>query len=142
MTRCLQLCLILSFPINFLWGAATSAYQRDPVRVFYLLPTCAIHANLLLHLGGKMLYNFKVGDKVRWVSYAAGKWTEKIGVIVEIVPPQRGVVLDKYRGKYNLSPFSKGNPRLHTSYVVAVPVGKGKPKLYWPRANQLEPIKE
>ena len=87
-----------------------------------------------------MLYDFKVGDKVRWVSHAGGKWLEKKGEIVEIVPPQRGVMLDKYRGKYNLAPFSKGNPRLHTSYVVAVSVTDGKPKLYWPRANQLEPI--
>jgi len=89
-----------------------------------------------------MLYDFKVGDKIRWVSHAAGKWTEKVGKIIEIVPPQRGVMLEKYRGAYNLGSFSKGNPRLHTSYVVAVPVESGKPKLYWPRANQLEPVEE
>ncbi|MCG3210312.1 MAG: hypothetical protein FOGNACKC_03943 [Anaerolineae bacterium] len=86
-----------------------------------------------------MLYDFKVGDKVRWVSHSRGKWVEKVGEVVEIVPPQRGVVLDKYRGEYNLGSFSKGRPRLHKSFVVAVEVDKGKPKLFWPRANQLEP---
>lgn len=89
-----------------------------------------------------LLYDFEVGDKVRWVSHSRGQWTEKRGTVVEIVPAQRGVMLDKYRGQYNLSPFSKGMPRLHKSYVVAVPVEKGKPKLYWPRANQLEPADE
>lgn len=89
-----------------------------------------------------MLYDFKVGDKVRWVSHSRGQWLEKVGVIVEIVPPQRGVVLDKYRDDYNLGGFSKGMPRLHKSYVVAVAADKGKSKLYWPRANQLEPVDE
>ena len=87
-----------------------------------------------------MLYNFKVGDKVRWVSHAHGKWTEKVGEIVEVVSPHRGVVLAKYKGKYALGSFSKSNPRLQTSYVIAVKTGNGKPKLYWPRANQLEPV--
>jgi len=87
-----------------------------------------------------MLYDFEVGDKVCWISHSRGKWIKKQGEIVEIVPPQRGVMLDKYRGKYNLGSFSKGMPRLHESYVVAVSVEKGKPKLYWPRANQLEPL--
>lgn len=89
-----------------------------------------------------MLYEFEVGDKVRWVSHSAGKWTEKVGEIVEIVPPQRGVMLDKYKGKFNLGPFSKGNPRLHKSYVIAVSADAGKPRLYWPRANQLEPLEK
>lgn len=87
-----------------------------------------------------MLYDFKVGDKVRWVSHARGRWKEKVGEIIEVVPPNHGVVLSKYRGKYILSRFGKSNPRLHTSYVVAVPSKSGKPKLYWPRANQLEPV--
>lgn len=86
-----------------------------------------------------MLYNFKIGDQVRWVSHSRGKWIEKVGKIVEIVPAQRGVILEKYKDEYNLGSFSKGMPRLHESYVVAVEVDKGKPKLYWPRANQLEP---
>jgi hypothetical protein len=88
-----------------------------------------------------LLYDFKVGDKVRWVSHARGRWTEKIGEVVEVVPPNRGVLLSKYRGSYALGSFSsKSNPRLHKSYVVAVPVEEGRPKLYWPRANQLEPL--
>jgi len=86
-----------------------------------------------------VLYNFKIGDQVRWVSHSRGKWIEKVGKIVEIVPAQRGVILEKYKDEYNLGSFSKGMPRLHESYVVAVEVDKGKPKLYWPRANQLEP---
>ncbi len=86
-----------------------------------------------------MLYNFKIGDQVRWVSHSRGKWIEKVGKIVEIVPAQRGVILEKYKDEFNLGSFSKGMPRLHESYVVAVEVDKGKPKLYWPRANQLEP---
>ena len=90
-----------------------------------------------------MLYDFKVGDEVRWVSHARGKWTEKIGKIIEIIPPNRGVLLRKYRGLYSLGSFSqKSNPRLHRSYVVAVPVEIGKPRLYWPRANQLEPVEK
>ena len=89
-----------------------------------------------------MLYDFEVGDEVRWVSHSRGKWIKKTGTIVEVVPPQRGVMLDKYRRKYNLSSFSKGMPRLHQSYVVAVQVDEGKPKLYWPRANQLEPAND
>jgi len=87
-----------------------------------------------------LLYDFEIGDKVRWVSHSAGSWTEKIGTIVETVPPQRGVYLEKYRGHYNLGYFSKGNPRLHKSYVVAVQPEDEKPRLYWPRANQLEPL--
>jgi hypothetical protein len=87
-----------------------------------------------------MLYDFQIGNPVRWVSHSRGRWIEKIGMVVEVVPPQRGVMLDKYRGKYNLSSFSKGMPRLHKSYVVAVKTENGKPKLYWPRANQLEPL--
>lgn len=87
-----------------------------------------------------MLYEFQVGDSVRWVSHSRGKWVEKVGQVVEVVPPQRGVMLSKYRGKYNISSFSRGMPRLHISYVVAVPTDNGKPKLYWPRANQLEPV--
>jgi hypothetical protein len=87
-----------------------------------------------------MLYEFKVGDKVRWISHARGRWVEKVGEVVEVVPPHRGVRLSKYRGDYILSSFSKSNPRLRESYVVAVPVKDGKPKLYWPRANQLEPL--
>lgn len=86
-----------------------------------------------------MLYDFTVGNKVKWLSHSKGKWVEKRGEIVEVVPPQRGVMLDKYKGKYNLGSFSKSMPRLHESYVVAVVMQKGKPKLYWPRANQLEP---
>jgi len=86
-----------------------------------------------------VLYNFKIGDQVRWVSHSRGKWIEKVGKIVEIVPAQRGVILEKYKDEFNLGSFSKGMPRLHESYVVAVEVDKGKPKLYWPRANQLEP---
>ena len=89
-----------------------------------------------------MLYDFKVGDKVHWVSHSRGQWIEKTGEIVEIVPAQRGVFLEKYKGRYNLSSFSKGMPRLHESYVVVVSTDKGKPKLYWPRANQLEPADE
>ena len=87
-----------------------------------------------------LLYDFKLGDNVRWVSHSRGKWLEKAGKIIEVVPPQRGVMLDKYKDKYNLNSFSKGMPRLHESYVVAVPTETGKPKLYWPRANQLEPV--
>jgi hypothetical protein len=87
-----------------------------------------------------MLYEFKVGDKVRWISHARGRWLEKVGEVVEVVPPNRGVRLSKYKGAYALGSFSKSNPRLHESYVVAVPVENGKPKLYWPRANQLEPL--
>ena len=87
-----------------------------------------------------MLHNFNVGDKVRWTSHAHGKWTEKVGEVIEVVPAHRGVLLGKYKGKYTLGSFSKSNPRLQTSYVVAVKSGNGKPKLYWPRANQLEPV--
>ncbi|HRV91080.1 MAG TPA: hypothetical protein P5526_02830 [Anaerolineae bacterium] len=86
-----------------------------------------------------MLYDFKIGDKVRWVSHARGKWTEKVGEVIEVVPPHHGVFLGKYKKKYTLGSFSKSNPRLQTSYVVAVKEGNSKPKLYWPRANQLEP---
>jgi hypothetical protein len=88
-----------------------------------------------------MLHDFQVGDKVRWVSHSRGQWIEKYGVIVEVVPPQRGVLLSKYKGEYNLSSFSKGMPRMHESYVVAVDVENSQSKLYWPRANQLEPVK-
>ena len=86
-----------------------------------------------------LLYSFRVGDKVKWTSHSQGVWTEKRGEIIEIVPAQRGVRLEQYKHTYNLTSFSKGMPRLHESYVIAVASDNGKPKLYWPRANQLEP---
>jgi hypothetical protein len=73
---------------------------------------------------------FKVGDRVRWQSQAAGVLRVKVGQVVEVVPPCRE---PQSRGDF-------GMPRDHESYVVrAIAVGRAtkQARCYWPRASAL-----
>jgi hypothetical protein len=74
----------------------------------------------------------QLNDRVEWTSQAAGIETRKVGVIVEVVPP-------------NHYPKTKrggiGAPRNHESYVVRVTQRGGKriSALYWPLVSHLRP---
>lgn len=95
---------------------------------------------------------FKVGDKVRWSSQAAGSVKTKEGEIVAIVPQgvfPRYSVFGKANDFYidfgrTRSPKFRimfdGWPRDHESFMVKVNIGGGKPRLYWPRVSQLEAV--
>jgi hypothetical protein len=79
---------------------------------------------------------YKVGDKVRWTSKAAGILREKEGVIVEVVPA--GMV--PLRMGVNM-----GRPRREVSYIVsAVAVGTGceRRHSYWPRTFNLKRVED
>jgi hypothetical protein len=64
---------------------------------------------------------FKLGDRVRWQSQAAGSWKEKRGTIVEVVPAKRQPSNAPYSGS-----------RSHEWYVVDV-----DGQLYYPRVSAL-----
>ena len=76
---------------------------------------------------------FKLNDKVVWRSQAQGMWRQKVGTIVQVIPP-------------NGDPpklIGSGWARDHESYVVSVPgkTARAEPKLYWPVASLLKPAK-
>lgn len=89
----------------------------------------------------KLIRQFKVGDKVKRASQAAGSWVVKVGTVAEVVPAWRRP--PKYRTI---------GTRKRESYVVdAIPVkavmnkpNKRKPappkyQTYWPNATALRP---
>jgi len=53
---------------------------------------------------------FKVGDRVKWTSQAAGSWRKKVGTVVEVLPPGKSSRL-----------MNGFNRRKVESYVVEVP---------------------
>lgn len=79
---------------------------------------------------------FKVGDKVRWVSQSAGNETMKRGIVVAQVPPQAKP--DDYipDGMRRNSSSGYGKPRDHVTYLIKVH-GKGG-MVYWPRVHVLQ----
>lgn len=97
---------------------------------------------------------FKIGDKVTWSSNASGYTTEKIGVVVGVVPAGSREWMGEYvvgmtchidlgntyaLGRMNLY----DSPRNHESYLVAVKVGvtdSAKKALYRPRVSGLKRI--
>lgn len=74
--------------------------------------------------------DFKIGDKVTWVSSAGGFGKRKNGEVVAVVPARTLPSRDDFP---TLHKKGIGSPRDHVSYVVRVE-GAG---LYWPRANHL-----
>jgi hypothetical protein len=86
---------------------------------------------------------FTVGTQVAWASMAHGSTVEKHGKVVAVVPagsdPRPFIGGERGIG-YSVQ-FDGITPRNHESYLVEVNTGKdgrGKPKLYWPRAAALE----
>ena len=96
--------------------------------------------------------NFKLGDKVQWLS----SYTIKEGTIVAVVPAnvrpadQRPTRLTPGYRKlsrlnekdFNLAKLGGGMSRDHKSYLVAVNNGGGKPFLYWPRVSALQNVED
>ena len=98
---------------------------------------------------------FKIGDRVRWSSQAAGITKIKEGQVVAVIPmgiPPKDTNFGKINEFYRLwgrtkSPNYKimfdGWPRNQESYIVEVPGGKtdkATPKLYWPLVSKLEKV--
>lgn len=79
---------------------------------------------------------FLVGQKVRWSSQAAGSWKEKIGVVVDVIPPMKVTQMMHSVG------VGTYNTRNHESYIVHVPSasGRGKGTYYWPLVSKLEAV--
>lgn len=78
---------------------------------------------------------FEIGDKVFWVSQAAGNSRRKEGEVVEVVPKNA-------RPKSKLSAVG-GKSRGHESYVVkakAIGTLTEKTKTYWPIVALLQPL--
>ena len=76
---------------------------------------------------------FKMGDRVKWESQAAGSSAVKIGEVIMVVPP--GKVPEGIKGA--------GMARNHESYVVSASVelasGKmSRKRTYWPLPSKLE----
>jgi hypothetical protein len=93
---------------------------------------------------------FKIGDKVRWSSQAAGSWVEKTGIIVAVLPPGvppmknfgEGPIYDMAR-QHNANIQAGGlQSRTMESYIVLVAgkTPKSKSKLYWPLTSALWPV--
>ena len=87
---------------------------------------------------------YKVGDSVAWSSQASGSTTEKVGVIISVIPSgtRPGDALKNIKeDDYNirLVPVD-GQPRKITSYFVAVRAGseRQKPVIYWPIVKRLK----
>ena len=85
--------------------------------------------------------NFKVGDKVKWISCSNGSCLEKKGVVEAVVPahcdPVRIATL--VADRYGIRNISLVSPRDEDSYIVRVPTKTGKVgKLYWPLVAALE----
>lgn len=84
---------------------------------------------------------FRVGDRVRWSSSAAGTTATKNGRVVAIVGAKKSPVpkIDKLlKTEEYISRYGGGLPREEESYLVAVETGPTtKDKLYWPNANKL-----
>lgn len=84
----------------------------------------------------------KLGDVVIWSSQASGTSSLKQGTIVAVVLPEISPnrIVREVVKRYGASDaaFGWGTARNHISYVVLVERGPTrKPKLYWPRASQL-----
>lgn len=89
---------------------------------------------------------FKVGDKVTWTSQANGHSSTKTGEIVATIPANEmsEPFIAECGGAKKFANTSKilgYSSRKHESFLVAVPAGKGKPRLYWPLASKLEAAK-
>jgi len=86
---------------------------------------------------------FKIGDNVEWESTSFGSTTQKHGRIVAVIPPNcgPGEYIEKASAAADGARYASGGgpglPRDHESYIVHVPSGKGKGKLYWPRVKNL-----
>ncbi|MDN7577451.1 hypothetical protein QZM25_33080 [Burkholderia contaminans] len=89
-----------------------------------------------------MVGEFKVGDKVTWVSQAGGHTKVKSGVVEEIVKPGARPSREAFESLYTGNGI--GAPRNHQSYVVRVPgaTAKAAGAVYWPRAASLQPAPE
>lgn len=89
-----------------------------------------------------MVGEFKVGDKVTWVSQAGGYTKVKSGVVVEVVKPGGRPSREAFESLYTGNGI--GAPRMHQSYVVRVPgaTSKAAGAVYWPRAASLQPAPE
>lgn len=89
-----------------------------------------------------MVGEFKVGDKVTWVSQAGGHTKVKSGVVEEVVKPGGRPSREAFESLYTGNGI--GAPRKHQSYVVRVPgaTSKAAGAVYWPRAASLQPAPE
>lgn len=89
-----------------------------------------------------MVREFKIGDKVTWVSQAGGHTKVKSGVVEEVVKPGGRPSREAFESLYTGN--GVGAPRQHLSYVVRVPgaTSKSAGVVYWPRAASLQPAPE
>lgn len=92
----------------------------------------------------------KIGDKVWWFSQANSTLKRKQGEIVRVIPAFTALtesegreLAQQYAVNHTLYGML-GVTRKVESYFVAVPSpsGKGKPRLYWPRVQYLNPVVE
>ncbi len=74
---------------------------------------------------------FKIGDEVRWISQAAGRYKWKSGTIIHVQPANE-YLPHIYGGGLH----SRGK-RNHESYVVHV-----KGEIYWPRVKHLRKVED
>jgi hypothetical protein len=83
-----------------------------------------------IHLASHRSRGLKLGDQVTWSSQSGGVRKDKLGTVIEVIPP--GAV-----------PSGKGfgGPRDHTSVLVEVTEGRtGKKRRYWPLVRLLHVV--
>ncbi len=86
----------------------------------------------------KQLKKFELGDLVSWESQSQGWTTVKCGTIVQIVKQGIKPNFIPFHGTHSVL-YGGGFGRNHESYLIEVPhPGKGKPRIYWPNANNLQ----
>lgn len=83
---------------------------------------------------------FKVGDKVSWLSSG----TLKTGDVIAVVPVGEVPLLVEPLAGYSFRSFGCGGPRKEISYVVGSHLKKNERiiKLYWPCTKWLSKMKD
>jgi hypothetical protein len=82
---------------------------------------------------------FKQGDKVQWTSQSKAYTTEKVGVIVAVVPEKSNPYDVLPEGFKCNSSCGWGMRKKHESYLIQV--GRSK-RLYWPYVHNLKAVKK
>lgn len=83
---------------------------------------------------------FNVGDLIEWRSHAHGFNRTKIGIVVEILPPEFSP--RDFEDQTKLWKIdSPGMERNHESYIIALPHPDKPTEFFWPRVGQLKKSK-
>ncbi len=98
-----------------------------------------------------MKKKFKLGDRVIWESQGNAKSKVKVGRVVGIIPPGKHPKNDAlikckfWKKSQSMNGFTKTSSRKEVSYLVEVNSQDSltsRPKVYWPRTNNLQSCNE